>query len=216
MYKSYINMIKYMYDLYGGEIMSFDQEFDELVKKNNGLIRYCELTNIGYNQRQIKKLEIEMVIERVEKGIYCHKDYYPDMLKVHQLNNNNIIYSHETAAFLHDLTDRFPRKFTVTTESGYHLRKRKELNIHYIKKDLFTLGAVEIKDMSGNIVRAFDKERTICDFIKNRDQIEMQVYVEVLQNYFNGKVKLNKLSNYARKLGVNDKVEQVVTLMMKP
>ena len=70
--------------------------------------------------------------------------------------------------------------------------------------------------MSGNIVRAFDKERTICDFIKNRDKIEMQVYVEVLQNYFNGKVKLNKLSNYARKLGVNDKVEQVVTLMMKP
>ena len=64
-------MIKYMYNLYGGESMSFDQEFDELVKKNNGLIRYCELTNIGYNQRQIKKLEIEMVIERVEKGIYC-------------------------------------------------------------------------------------------------------------------------------------------------
>ena len=44
----------------------------------------------------------------------------------------------------------------------------------------------------------------------------MQVYVEVIQNYFNGKVKLNKLSRYARKLGVNDKVEQVVTLMMKP
>jgi len=52
--------------------------------------------------------------------------------------------------------------------------------------------------------------------IKNKEQIEMQVYVEVIQNYFNGKVKLNKLSRYARKLGVNDKVEQVVTLMMKP
>lgn len=216
MYKSYIYMVKYMYDLYGGGVMSFDQEFDELVKKNNGLIRYCELTNIGYNQRQIKKLEIEMVIERIEKGIYCHKDYYPDMLKVYQLNNNNIIYSHETAAFLLDLTDRFPREFTVTTESGYHLRKRNELNVHYIKKDLFTLGVVEVKDMSGNIVRTFDKERTICDFIKNKEQIEMQVYVEVIQNYFNGKVKLNKLSRYARKLGVNDKVEQVVTLMMKP
>lgn len=31
MYKSYIYMVKYMYDLYGGGIMSFDQEFDELV-----------------------------------------------------------------------------------------------------------------------------------------------------------------------------------------
>lgn len=196
--------------------MSFDQEFDELVKKNNGLIRYYELVDIGYNQRQIKNLEIEMIIERVEKGIYYHKDYYPDMLKVYQLNNNNLIYSHETAAYLHDLTDRFPREYTVTTESGYHLRKRKELNVYYIKKDLFSLGVEEVKDMSGNMVRTFDKERTICDFIRNKDRIELQVYTEVLQNYFNGKVKLNKLSKYARKLGINNKVEQIVTLMMKP
>lgn len=101
-------------------------------------------------------------------------DYFPDMLKVYQMENKKLIYSHETAAYLHDLTDRFPRKFSATTESGYHLRKKDNLNLYYIKKELFELGIEEVKDMSGNLIKTYDKERTVCDIIRNKDKIELQ------------------------------------------
>lgn len=196
--------------------MCSEQEFNDFVKRNNGIFKYTDLFELGYNQRQIKKLEQSGVIERVEKGIYSHKNYFLDPLKIYQMQNSKLIYSHETAAYLHDLTERFPRNLSVTTESGYHLRKKDKLNIHYIKKELFLLGVEEVKDMSGNMVRTYDKERTLCDIIRNKDRIELQVYTEVIQNYFNGKVKLNNLSRYARAMGMSKKVAEIVVLMMKP
>lgn len=195
--------------------MCCEQEFEDFIKERNGIFKYSDLIQLGYNQRQIRNLEKNKIIERVAKGIYSHKDYFPDMLKVYQMENKKMIYSHDTAAYLHDLTDRFPRNYTVTTESGYHLRKKDKLNVYYIKKDLFELGLEEVKDTSGNMIKTYDKERTLCDIIRNKEKIELQVYVEVIQNYFNGKVKLNKLSRYAKVLGISKKVSEVVALMMK-
>lgn len=196
--------------------MCFEQEFNDFIKEKNGIFKYSDLIYLGYNQRQIRNLEKNKIIERVAKGIYFHKDYFPDMLKVYQMDNKKMIYSHDTAAYLHDLTDRFPRNFTVTTESGYHLRKKDKLNVFYIKKNLFELGLEEVQDMSGNMIKTYDKERTVCDIIRNKEKIELQIYIEVIQNYFNGKVKLNKLSQYAKVLGISKKVSEVVALMMKP
>lgn len=193
-----------------------EQEFNEFIKRNNGIFKYSDLLELGYNQRQIKKLEQSGVIERVSKGIYSHKDYFPDMLKIYQMENRKLIYSHETSAYLHDLTERFPRSFSVTTESGYHLRKKDELTVYYIRKELFHLGIEEVKNMSGNMIRTYDKERTICDMVRNKDKMELQVYTEVIQNYFNGKVKLNTLSRYAKALGMDQKISEIVLLMMKP
>lgn len=196
--------------------MSIEQNFENLIKERNGLLKYSDLIQVGYNQRQIRNLESNNIIKKVSRGIYYHKDYFPDMLKVYQIENKKLIYSHETAAYLHNLTDRFPRMFSVTTESGYHLRKSNELNVFYIKKDYFELGVEERIDMSGNIVKVYNKERTICDIIRNKSEIEQQVYVEVIQNYFKGKIKLNRLSQYAKILGIRAKVFEIVSLMTKP
>ena len=196
--------------------MNSKQSFDDFIKEKNGLIKYSDLVQLGYNQRQIKNLEKNSIIKKVEKGIYSHKDYFPDMLKVYQMQNQKLIYSHETAAYLHNLTDRFPRKFSVTTESGYHLRKSHVLNIFYVKKEYFGLGIEDVIDIAGNTIKVYDKERTVCDIIRSKDRIEQQVYIEVIQNYFKGKVKLNKLSRYAKNLGISDKVFEIVSLMMKP
>jgi len=57
---------------------------------------------------------------------------------------------------------------------------------------LFQLGIEETKDTSGNIIKAYDKVRQVCDIIRNKDKIEVQVYAEVIQNYLDGKVILSK------------------------
>lgn len=196
--------------------MSIMDKLNQFYKKQNGVFKYSDLLQLGLSQRQIKNLENMEIIERVGKGIYYHKDYLPDMLKVYQMENEKLIYSHETAAYIHNLTDRFPREYSVTTETGYHLRKANELKVYYVKKKLLKLGVEEVKNSSGNIVRVYDREKTICDIIKSKERIELQVYSEVIQNYFNGKVRVNKLSKYANELGINEKMSEIVALMMKP
>lgn len=89
------------------------------------------------------------------------------------------------------------------------------MKIFYTKKENLELGQTEIKDNAGNTVKAYDKEKTICDMIKNKERIELQIYSESIQNYFKGKVKLNKISNYANVLGITKEVSEIITLMMK-
>lgn len=196
--------------------MKMNNDFEEIFREKNGICRYSDLINCGLNQRQINKLMHNGIIEKVGRGIYNHKNYLVDMLLVYQMDNSKLIYSLETAAYLHSLTDRFPRIYSVTTESGYHLRKTSDLKVNYVKSSLFSLGVVSHKDELGNFVKVYDMERTICDFIKNKDKIEQQVYIEVIQNYFKRKVNLNKLSRYAKQLGITEKVFDIVSLMMKP
>lgn len=193
-----------------------EDKFKKLIEEKNGIIRYSDLTGIGLNQRQINNLENKGVIEKVGRGIYNHKNYFVDMLAVYQMNNSKLIYSLETAAYLHSLTDRFPRFYSVTTETGYHLRKDSELKVTYIKPSLLLLGVVDIKDELGNLIKVYDKERTVCDFIRYKDRIEQQVYVEVIQNYFKSKVDLNKLARYAKQLNITAKVFEIVVLMTNP
>lgn len=203
-----------MYDRYG-DMMNLLTQINELAQANNGILTFSQMINNNFSRREIKQLEENQIIERISKGIYLHKDYLKDTFKINQLENSNFIYSHETAAYLHGLTDRFPRQYSITTYSGYHLRKSNEFNVFYTKKENLNIGVIEIKDNAGNLIKTYDKEKTICDLIKNKKRIELQVYTESIQNYFKGKVNLNKISEYAKILNITDEVFLIINLMMK-
>lgn len=203
-----------MYDR-NGDKMELLKRLDKLAHETNGILTYSQMINSKFTKRQIKNFEQNNLIEKISKGIYLHKDYLKDNLKIYQLVNSNFVYSNETAAYLHGLTDRYPRIYSVTTYSGYHLRKCKEFNVFYTKKENLNLGKIELKDNSGNLLQVYDKEKTICDLIKNKKRIELQVYSESIQNYFKGQVKLNKISEYAKSLNITDEVFQIINLMMK-
>lgn len=62
-----------------------------------------------------------------------------------QQKNSRLIYSHETALYLNDLSDRDPLEYIVTVSYGYHNPYLKDENIkfHTVKKDLHSLGVME-------------------------------------------------------------------------
>ena len=68
---------------------------------------------------------------------------------------------------------------------------------------------------SGNLVRAYDKERCICDLIADRDRIEVQDLQTALKGYMSGKDKrLSKLIGYAEKIGIRDEVMKYVEVLV--
>ena len=50
-----------------------------------------DMISLGLGRYDIKKLEKDGTIEKVERGIYCHKDYTPDTMKIYQKMNKKII-----------------------------------------------------------------------------------------------------------------------------
>ena len=79
----------------------------------------------------------------------------------------------------------------------------------------YNLGITDIKTSLGNVVRAYDKEKTICDLIKHKDKIEFEVYVKALTRYARSKDKdINKLMRYAQIMKIENKVRDQMEVII--
>ena len=198
-----------------GTIMAMNNILNSLAKVHNGVLTFQTLIDAGISKRKIKDLLANEILIKVAHGVYYHKDYFVDDMYIFQIVNSNVIYSHETAAYLQELTDRYPRRLTITTHQNKHLNNTQDIKTFYVKRNLLNLGKMQINDNAGNIVLTYDKERTVCDIIKSKDRIELQIYTEVIQEYFKNKPNIKRLYNYATSLGIDDKVKDIIYLMMK-
>ena len=66
---------------------------------------------------------------------------------------------------------------------------------------------------NGN-VSLYDKERCICDLIRNKDKIEMQLYSQAMKEYFKGKSNPRKLLKYSKLFKIEDKVRAYMEVLM--
>lgn len=170
----------------------------------------------GYTKYQIMNLVKKGVLYRVRKGLYRLHNEIDDEFYIYQKNNSYIVYSNETALYLHNLTDRFPNPLSVTTKSGYHVRNKK-LKVYYVKEEFLDNNVVILNSPQGNPIYVYDIERTICDIVKNKNRMDPQVYIQGLQNYFlRGKPNLRKLSKISKLLNIQQKMMSIIELYVKP
>ena len=193
-----------------------DNRLKDLFNVNKNVVSCKMLLEAGYTKYHIRKLVAEGVLNHLQHGFYGLMDELEDDFYIYQNNNSHIIYSNETALYLHNLTDRFPVSLSVTTKSGYHVRNTK-LKVYYVKDELLNYCVTKVVTPSGNEVLVYDIEKTICDIVKNKNRIDIQVYVQGLQNYFlHGKPNLRKLSIIAKKMNIQQKMMDIIELYVRP
>ncbi|MCL1803753.1 MAG: hypothetical protein FWG30_08985 [Eubacteriaceae bacterium] len=108
-----------------------------------------------------------------------------------QLRRPKIIYSHETALFLHGLTDRDPINYSVTVPTGYNATRLREdgFKIFTIKRELHDVGVTRLSTMFGHEVVVYGLERTVCDCLRSRNQMEIAVVIDAIKRYARRKEK---------------------------
>ena len=154
--------------------------------QENLVITNKEAEDLGYSRHNLSELTKNGQLERLRPGLYQLKGKVIDDFVLISSNSNRIIFSHQTALYLHDLSDRTPNVFHISVPQGYnasHIKKRYEdLQVHYVKKDLYELGKTEIKSPQGNLIPVYDIDRTICDIIIDRERIDKQIFTEAIKN----------------------------------
>ena len=157
----------------------------------------------------LTKLIKENKIERVSRGVYIKKNELVDEFVILQSKSKNAIYSNTTALYLHGFSNRIPIKYDITINSGYNgsLQNENNVNLFYTKRELLELGVINYKLDSGNIIRVYDLDKTICDIIKNKKKIEAEIFNKAIREYFYSKKKNTlKLYEYAKKMNIYNKV----------
>lgn len=183
---------------------------------NNGFLRNKDLVDNNIPSVYLTRLVNNNVIERVSRGLYVRTNSLPDDLVILQNKSKNAIYSNMTALYLYGFSDRLPIKYDITVNSGYNgsLQEVDNVNLFYTKKELFNLGEIVYRLDSGNLIKVYDLERTICDVIKNKNRLDQELVNKALRKYFYSKEKNTlKLYEYAKKMKIYKKVRSAFEIL---
>ena len=186
--------------------------------QENLVITNKEAEELGYTRHNLSELTKSGQLERLRPGLYQLKGKVIDDFVLISSNSNRIIFSHQTALYLHDLSDRTPNVFHISVPQGYnasHIKNRYEdLQVHYVKKDLYELGKTEIKSPQGNLIPVYDIDRTICDIIIDREKIDKQIFTDALKRYFKSQNKnLRRLIKYSRLFKIEDEIRKYMEVL---
>lgn len=197
--------------------MSRFEELEKMANENGGILLTSAIVAAGISKPTLADFVKKNEYERVGRGVYCSQECWKDDLYLLQLRCPRTVYSHDTALFLLDMTDREPFKYTVTAKTGYnpsHLSVD-GVKVFTVKKELFDLGITEVPTPFGHKVTIYGPERTLCDMLRSRSEMEIQSVQDALKRYTRRKDKnLHKLMEFAKEFHVDKRLNQYLEVLL--
>jgi hypothetical protein len=189
----------------------------DILKDQNGILFTSDLLSYGIPRTYLSILEKNGEVQRISRGVYSVVGYLVDEMVVIQARYKGALFSHETAAYLLDLTDRAPLFYSVTVPSGYNATSLRTMGmkVYFVNRKLYRLGSITLKSPHGNDIRTLNLERTVCDVLRSRNQVDIQQVNEVLKRYVKKKEKdLDLLYNYARQFRIQKIVREYIEVLL--
>ena len=189
---------------------------DKLLKEQGGILRTADAVKSGVSRTTLGNLVKSGKLERIAHGQYIRPDSMADEMYMLQQRSDKIIFSHETALFLHDMAERTPFMHSVTIPSDSKLSPilSEGCRVYYVKPELHEMGRCSVISKMGNDVFVYDAERTICDILRSRSRIDSQTFAKAMKSYVARKGQnRNKLSEYAAAFHVTKLLRQYLEVL---
>ena len=172
---------------------------------------YTDLTKKGLSDYQIKKLVSEEKLIMVKKGIYSDKKDY-NYLDLIAKKHPNAVFTLETAAYCYGLIKRNRIPYVIATKQKDRKIKDEHIKQIFTTDKLYNTGISKITYQGFNIL-IYDLERLLIDIVRNKVNMEYDVYHEIITNYKKIAKLLNK--NKLNEYIVNFKDPKIVDRIKK-
>ncbi len=195
--------------------MRYYDEITKLAENNNGIVtsqmlRDKEIPSI-YLTRMVRKGKLQ----KIDRGIYSTEEVILDTYYLLYQKNQKAIFSFSSALFLHGLTDRIPYKMEITLPNTYNSSHIKEdVTIHKVAKKYHPIGRIIKRTIFGNEVACYDMERTICDLVRFRNQIDVEIFRKAIQGYKTHSHRdFQKLRQYSKLFNIALKMNELMDVI---
>ena len=168
-----------------------------------GIISTADMANEAEYKR-IHRAAKRGELTRLRSGVYASPDALLDtMLDIERIVPGGVVCLYNAWSH-YQLTTTIPPAFCVAVE-----RKRKvvipptlPITLYYWKEKNLSLGVIE-DVLSGHTVRITNIERSVCDAVKYRNKIGLDVCAEIVRTYLRKEGRdLSLLTEYAKRLRV--------------
>lgn len=153
---------------------------------------------------------------RIKRGIYATAEQLADtMIDIEAIVSGGVLCLF-SAWNVHGLTTSLPQAYHVAVKRGrkISLPTYPRIELHHVTDTMFDIG-VEEQIVSGYCIHIYNKERCVCDAVKFRNKIGMEVCSEVINNYLSRSDRnLSLLMDYADKLRVRKILEQYIAIKL--
>lgn len=198
-------------------ITKYDKTLDSILEINMGVITSAEAQEAGATRPAFSDYVRRRGLERTSRGVYIYSDVFLDEMVLLQKRFPKAVFSHASALYLHDLTDQELMQISVTVDSNYNATslRNQGVRVYYVKPEWYELGITDVQTQSGLTVKAYDKERTICDMIRKRATVDSAMFRQAIRDYVRSKDKdLARLSSYSRTMNMESRVFEVMEVAM--
>jgi predicted transcriptional regulator of viral defense system len=194
------------------------QEIEELLRENNGVVTAAEVRAAGISPSYLSAMVEDGKLNRLERGFYALPTTYVDEFYTLVVKNRDIVFSHLSALYLHELTDRTPLKMSITVPRIKNASKLLQSGLVEIKRSneqTHKMGLIKIPSPSGFLIPVYDMERTVCDIVKNKKYTDPQILSDALKSYAKRKDKnLTRLAQYAKILKTEGQLRPYMEVLL--
>ena len=187
----------------------------ESIQDNGGFIRTDEVTGRAEYENIRKAIE-DGTLVRVRQGVYADQLALANtMIDVEKIVPGGVICLY-SAWFHYQLSTQIPSGHCIAIDS-----KRKvtvpefpPINLYYWKKDYLAIGVTEM-EICGYLVKITDVERSVCDAVKYRNKIGLDVCSEIINEYLKRKDwNISCLCDYAKQLRVYNTLSKYLEIVL--
>lgn len=190
----------------------------KIAEHSDGVVTTKQIEEAGLSRTIIKSYVEQDLLIRESQGVYTISSALVDEYKLLQMRSGKVVFSYGTALYLHGLSDRVPHELDISVPQGYNVSRIKrdypDIRCHYVKAEVWNYGITKLHTPMGAEVVAYDKERCICDLISKKNHMDMQLFSQVIKDYFSTASDMRKILKYAKTFGIEEKVRTYMEVLI--
>lgn len=195
------------------------QTAKQIFETHNGIMKSKEIIENKIYNRFLKKLIDEGYVEKIKFGYYQWQDERAcsEATVIARLFPDAVICM-ESALQYYDYTDRTPSIWSLAVDK-HSTKSRFNIDYpgvkpHYIPAEQMTLG-VELVNIEDTALKIFNRERVICDCLRQENKMDVEVFNKAIQAYIKDpKKNIPRLMEYAKILRTENKVRKIIGIWL--
>lgn len=187
----------------------------EYIARNGGYISSADAKKASLYNQLLYGTRTGQII-RVRRGVYALNDgLSKQMIDVETLVPDGVLCLYSAWSY-HELTTQIPQAYHIAVERTRRvtLPDFPPIELSFMTQNAYELGVEEV-EIDGFKVKVYNLEKSVCDAIKYRNKIGLDVSSEIFKKYLSRKdCDITRLYEYASLLRVGRKIDELIKFML--
>lgn len=187
----------------------------KIFSEHDYIMTTAQLDSYRIYYADIQQLLNEGYIEKIKRGYYHWTETYGEQeVKIINRLFPDAVLCMETALFYYQYSDRNPAEWNITIDKNVS-RSRTNIDYPFVKAYRVEPALVPLGETKGSInfvdVRIYDRDRTICDVLRNMNKMDKEIFNKAIQGYVKDlKKNIPNLMEYAKVLRMQKRVKELI------